>query len=74
MRVCRTRTGISFTLTSRDRQRLLAIVASPRSPPKTRLAGSDHPSERRRSQHLGNHGRDGQVQALCLALAGALRA
>ncbi len=28
------RTGISFTLSSRDRQRLLAIVASPRSPQK----------------------------------------
>ena len=34
MRVCCMRTGISFTVSSRDRQRLQAIVAAPKSPQK----------------------------------------
>ena len=40
----------------------------------SRLAGADHPEERRGARKLVDHGRDRQVQDLCLALAGVVHA
>jgi hypothetical protein len=69
--VWRMRTGISITITRSVRGRLEAITRD-LTPRRNRLAGGDHPLERRRCWHQRDHAPDRQVEDLRLALAGTV--
>ena len=56
------RTGVAFTVSPDDQQRLEAIVADPNTKQKQRLACTHHSRKRTRTRHHGNHAPNRQVK------------
>ena len=74
VRAWRMRTGISFTVSTDERQRLRAIVAAPKSQQKHVWRALIVLLSDAGLGHLCDHGQDREVQDLRVALAGAVHA
>ena len=68
------REGINIEVSAADRERLAAVVGGSQQPAKACLAGADHPGHGRGLRHRRGHAPRRGLEALCVALAGAVHA